>query len=202
MKFNSNSGWKCIGKSKSSFTLSYTKKLSSGLSWVISLCTRFLMVHLTSEKIKNWSKFIILFLTAFLLSLCIPTISFQIHHRHKNKGAHPKFQKIKKTEMLRLRQKKLYALEKSILRRRDSKSMKKSLARELHDGVKLSQKQHVSAIQAPAKKKTNCKVFFKLFRPFQLSIRTGLQGFSCWDFGHVFLFVTCEFFDWNLALRC
>ena len=79
---------------------------------------------------------------ASLSLLCSSISTFQVRHRHKNKGGKPLFRKIKKTEMLRLRQKKLYALEKAIIRRRDSKSQKAPLlSRKLTDGVNLSSKQ-------------------------------------------------------------
>ena len=68
--------------------------------------------------------------------------SFIVRHRHKNKATKPIFHKIKKAEMLRLRQKKLYEMEKSLMEKRERHSHKTSLlSRKLKMGVHLTKKQ-------------------------------------------------------------
>ena len=83
--------------------------------------------------------------------------SFMMHHRHKNKGAKPMFQKIKKKEQIRLRQKQLYALEKKILKRRNKKAQEGSLLSRKLKGLHLSAKQQKGR-ELFLKKKPNSKV--------------------------------------------
>lgn len=80
-----------------------------------------------------------LLIFAFLLPLATP---FVVRHRHKRKTSKPMFKKMKKAELLRMRQRQLYNLEVHLLEKRDKASRKKQMfSRKLYHGVHLSQKQ-------------------------------------------------------------
>ena len=115
------------------------------------------------------------YLILVCLALSITKVqSFMIHHRHKNKGAKPMFQKIKKKELIRLRQKQLYSLEKKILQRRNKKAAKGSLlSRKLKLGVHISAKQQKGR-ELFLKKKPNSKVL-KLKNTFVLRENQGMN---------------------------
>ena len=83
-----------------------------------------------------------LLLVAVVAMLGRHSLCFVVRHRHKKKSSKPLFEKIKKTEMLRLRQKKLFQLEKSIIRKRENNlSQSDLLSRKLIQGVHLSKQQ-------------------------------------------------------------
>ena len=115
-----------------------------------------------------------IYLILVCLALTMEMSSFMVHHQHKNKGGKPMFQKIKKTERIRLRQKKLYALEKKILQKRHRKAQKGSpLSRKLMKGVHISQKQQKGR-ELFLSKKPNNKIL-KLKNTFVLRHNNGMN---------------------------